>query len=202
AEIWKRNLKRLTSVIRNLLDLSRLESDAVQLNREEFDVAVTASHVVENFAVSSRDQEIALRLESDPGEIRMRGDEELMTQVLTNLIDNALRFARARIRVAVMRGENRGVRIEVWNDGPEVPEHERAAIFDKFHQARRPVGGKGYKGVGLGLAICRRDVELHGGTIEAENFDGGVRFVVSVPDLEAQENMQAPRQLSAAVGSS
>jgi signal transduction histidine kinase len=181
SEIWSRNLKRLSSVIRNLLDLSRLESDAVRLHIEKFDLAATAGHVVESFSAAVKDRDVALGVECDPETLVMRGDEELITQVLTNLVDNALRFARTRIRVAVGRDAHGHGWMSVWNDGPEIPEHEMDAIFDKFHQVRRPVGGKGYKGVGLGLAICRRDMELHGGTISVSNVDGGVRFDVRIP---------------------
>jgi signal transduction histidine kinase len=111
---------------------------------------------------------------------RVRGDGAALAQVVRNLVDNAVRHASSRVEVSV-REDDRGVELEVADDGPGVPEGERERVFERFvrlDEARaRDAGGSG-----LGLAIVQEIVRAHGGTVALSSSKaGGARFVVRLP---------------------
>jgi signal transduction histidine kinase len=118
-------------------------------------------------------------------------DYEKMAQVLTNLIDNAVKFVpeqNGRIEVLV---EDRveTVRVHIRDNGPGIPENEKERIFDRYAQVEGNLKPGKY-GTGLGLAICKELVNLHGGRIWVENSpSGGADFVFSLP--KAQEGKTA-----------
>ena len=104
-----------------------------------------------------------------------------LEQVLTNLLDNAIKYSPdgGTIEVAVSRSMDDALEIAIRDHGPGVPPEKRSLIFERFYQAH----GNGHKsGLGLGLYVSRQIVELHGGEITAEfPSDGGSRFVVVLP---------------------
>jgi signal transduction histidine kinase len=103
--------------------------------------------------------------------------------VVTNLVDNALRFARSRVTVKATAQED-GALVEIVDDGPGIPSDKIGALFNKFVQINRTVGG-GYKGTGLGLAICKEIMTLHGSKIDVESVLGaGTRFSFKLPRAE------------------
>jgi signal transduction histidine kinase len=109
-------------------------------------------------------------------------DPELIAEVLLNLVDNALRFAKGRVEIKASNLGARGVLFEVLDDGPGIPPDKMTSLFNKFVQVNRPKGGEGYKGTGLGLAICKEIMALHGTAIRVECPDGrGCRFSFALP---------------------
>jgi len=170
--------ERLNRFVGNLLDMTRLEAGALKLKRESCDVQDLVG-----CALSALDRRIGSRkiVTGIPADLPMvRMDMALMTQVLVNLVDNALKYApfESSIEIAA-RVESGRLIIEVADGGPGVPEADLRRIFDKFYRIPIPERAGG---TGLGLSICKGIVEAHGGKIKAENrAGGGLRVVVSLP---------------------
>ena len=192
VELAHRNVERLARMINNLLDLSRLESGSARANKKPTDLSGVAKEVLDGFGYAdTRGIKIDSRLDGVPP---VEADAEMMAQVITNLLDNAVRFARARVAVNVTP-EGGSVRVEVVDDGPGIPEDKIKDLFNKFTQLNRKAGG-GYKGTGLGLAICKEIMTLHGTKIDVASVVGaGTRFSFALPVTKAapKKRQEAPR---------
>jgi two-component system sensor histidine kinase KdpD len=109
-----------------------------------------------------------------------------MTQVLVNLLDNALKYSTVDSGIeltARIKGDM--LEVAVADHGPGIPEEDLQSVFDKFYRVHRP---EGVSGTGLGLAICKGIVEAHGGLIRAENREGGgAKFTVALPLAPGKE---------------
>ncbi|MBS7262495.1 MAG: HAMP domain-containing histidine kinase [Eubacteriales bacterium] len=182
--------KRLTRLIRDLLDLAQIESGQFPLNRTVFDInELTARTLVKQ---SSRIEEKGLDVQVDfaAENIKTDGDAERIAQVLTNLIDNAIKYVddNKRIRINTRRGKDGKVIVGVENSGM-LPEQEMDRIFDRFYigdKARSPGAG-----TGLGLSIVRRIIHEHGEDVFVENTDDGfVRFSFSLPGVKSEEHIK------------
>jgi signal transduction histidine kinase len=166
-------------MVEQLLDLSRMEAGEAVLEPRTFDLAElfdrvdteTALLITPSVSISARTEPEQLRLEADPDRIH---------QVLGNLVQNAVRFSPPGGTVEMLAtGSNGVVRIEVADEGPGIPAEERGRVFERFHSVDASRSGGG---AGLGLAISRWIVELHGGTIRAEGREPhGCRIVVELP---------------------
>jgi signal transduction histidine kinase len=176
-----RQVERLGRLVTQLLDLSRLESGAIPLQRQAFELRP----VLEEAAGESRlhappEVEVEVAVES-PGLVA-DGDPERVHQVVANLLENAVRHSPAGGRVRVTARPDRGrVAIEVTDEGPGIPEEEANRVFERFYRAD-PARASADGGAGLGLAIARWIVDLHGGDIRAERRQPtGCRMVVVLP---------------------
>ncbi len=173
-------VERLGRLVTQLLDLSRLESGAVPLDRQEFAIEPVLVHAVRESRLHAPDVEMTVQVE--PTSLAADGDPERVHQVVANLLENAVRHSPegGAVRVRAQRGE-RGVRIEVLDDGPGIPDDEATRVFERFYRsdsARATKDG----GAGLGLAIAQWIVELHGGEIHPERREPhGCRMVVTIP---------------------
>ena len=171
--------ERLSRLVDQLLELSQFESGAIQIDRQTFPVR----EVIEDAAAEVRPVRSDVRLISEVHEgLVATADPERIHEVLTNLLTNAVRHSpvggEVRVRGTPVTG---GVRIEVGDEGPGVPPEDVERIFDRFYRvdASRKSGAGG---AGLGLAIARSIVELHGGSIRAEpRFPAGCRIVIDLP---------------------
>ena len=168
---------RLTDLTSNMLRLSRMDSEQIQPRRETFslDEQLRQAVLLLEPKWSARD----LEMDVDLPEISWEGDAELLMQVWTNLIRNAVKYTdEGEIRI---RAEETGeaVRVTVEDTGCGMEPEVLARAFDRFYQADT---SRRREGSGLGLAIVRRIVELHGGTVTAESEPGkGSRFTVILP---------------------
>lgn len=172
-------VERLGRLVGQLLDLSRLESGAAPLQRKPFAVKELLEQAVREARLGDCPADLAV--DADPA-LTLTGDPERVHQVVANLLANAVRHSPEGGRVRVAAGAERDrVRIEVEDEGPGVPAAERHRIFERFYRsdaARSSDDG----GAGLGLAIARWIVDLHGGDIRAENLSPrGCRMVVELP---------------------
>lgn len=176
-----RHISRLTRLLNNFLDLSRLESRRSRIRRQPQDPRALIQEVVAGVRLANRGRPVALQLELPARLPGVRVDADMIAQVLGNLLDNSLRYARSRVTVrAALRDEE--VEVSVTDDGPGIPEERIGELFDKFVQLDRARGGEGYKGTGLGLAISREIVTLNEGRIWAENVPGrGACFRFTMP---------------------
>jgi signal transduction histidine kinase len=178
-------VERLGRLVDQLLDLSRLESGAVPLDRRTFDLRPmleqAADEVRLHAAGTGRDT-VDLSVAVDPPGLQVEADPERVHQVVANLLENAVQHSPSGGRVTVTAvADPGGVRVEVADQGPGIPEQEVSRVFERFYrvdQARSAGDG----GTGLGLAIARWIVELHGGDITVErNIPRGCRMVVALP---------------------
>jgi signal transduction histidine kinase len=170
--------EKLSKLLNQLLDITRLESGQLALDRRPVDVVPLVEQVV--FDMTGDDARCVVALDA-PSSLAGDIDPLRLEQVLTNLLDNAIKYSPdgASIDVAVARTSRGTIELSVRDRGPGIPPERRARIFERYYQAHddsvRP-------GLGLGLYISHQIVELHGGEIRAEfPPDGGARFVVHLP---------------------
>jgi signal transduction histidine kinase len=176
---------RLSGLVDQLLDLSKLESGAVPMQVDDVALKPLLEQVVKESEIHAREahqRTVRLHLTVEPSDLRVSADAGRLQQVVSNLVDNAIRHSPDDGRVEVSGHPTpEGVAIEVVDEGPGIAEEERERVFERFYrsdQARTSNGG----GSGLGLAIARWIVELHGGRIEVgENRPRGCRMSVSLP---------------------
>ncbi|WP_072944887.1 HAMP domain-containing sensor histidine kinase [Rhodococcus koreensis] len=164
--------ERLGRLVAELLDLSRVEGGAVQLEREIFPVREFLDDVVRQSEDPRR-----VTVDVQPPHLRADADTARLHQVVANLVDNAFRHGPARTEVVVRaRPDAGGVVLEVEDDGPGIAPGERSRVFERFTR-----GGSTDGGTGLGLAIARWAVDLHDGHIEVLDTAGGCCIRVSLP---------------------
>jgi signal transduction histidine kinase len=173
-------VERLGRLVVQLLDLSRLEAGTVPLDRHDFAVAPVLEHAVREQKLHAPGVVIEMNVD-EPG-LEADGDPERVHQVVANLLENAVRHSPAGGAVEVRaRRSASGVTIEVIDEGPGIPDQEASRVFERFYRAdsaRATSDG----GAGLGLAIARWIVDLHGGEIHPERREPhGCRMVVTLP---------------------
>jgi signal transduction histidine kinase len=173
-------VERLGRLVTQLLDLSRLESGAVPLDRQDFAIRPLLEHAVRESQLHAPGVNIFVDVESP--DLAADADPERVHQVVANLLENAVRYTPTAGRVDVVaRRERDGVRIEVCDEGPGIPEADAGRVFERFYRADQ-ARSSGDGGAGLGLAIAQWIVELHGGDIHPERREPhGCRMVVTLP---------------------
>jgi two-component system sensor histidine kinase KdpD len=167
---------RLSRLVRNLLDMTRLEAGALKIRKTPESVEEIVGSALGRTSDRLRGRKIETEI---PSELVAPVDSALVEQVLINLLENAAKYTpdRSPINVAARRRGD-SVEIDVADRGPGIPKEDAARVFDKFYRARESEGG----GVGLGLTVCRGIVEAHEGHIEVlERSGGGATFRISLP---------------------
>jgi signal transduction histidine kinase len=175
-----RQVERLGGLVEQLLDLSKLESGAVPLERERVSARGLLDEIVEEWRQQAEGRGLDLQVVVRPEALELDADLQRMHQVLANLVANAVRHSPAggRVVLGATGGQGR-VRLEVVDGGPGIPPAEATRVFERFYRADPARSGGGN---GLGLAIARWIVELHGGAIHAEQAEPhGCRIVVDLP---------------------
>jgi two-component system sensor histidine kinase KdpD len=178
---------QMSDLTANVLDMARLETGAVQVNLQWQPLDEVVGAVLTRLRKRREGRAVRADLDAVPPLVRL--DSVLIGQVLTNLLDNALKYTPAGTPVEVSAAPTgEGVRICVADRGPGLGAGEEQRVFEKFYRAQ-PEGGPG--GAGLGLTICKAAVEAHGGRIWAENRpDGGARFCFVLPQPDPPPEMQ------------
>lgn len=173
-------VERLGRLVRQILDLSRLESGAVPLERSRFRVEPLLEGAVREQQLHGTP--VAVDVDVDPTDLTADGDPERVHQVVANLLENAVRYTPTGGRVVVQARRGRdGVVIEVMDEGPGIPDGERVRVFERFYRADAARATRD-GGAGLGLAIARWIIDLHGGDIHPEPREPhGCRMVVTLP---------------------
>lgn len=175
-----READRLDRLLKNLLDMMRIEAGAVQLSKEWHPLDEVVGAALARLEGRLRDHAVNTAFPIDLPLVLVDG--VLLEQVVINLVENAVKYAPSGSAIDLSASaSDREVIAEVADRGPGIPFGEEARIFDKFYRARPAREG----GVGLGLTICRGIVETHGGRIWAENRSGGgAVFRFSIPLLD------------------
>ncbi len=176
--------ERLTRLINQVLDLSKIESGWSGWSLEDVDLREVLTESQAAVHQLYADKRVALEPRLPEGACLIKGDRDRLMQLVINLLSNAVKFCPADEGRVVLSLERvpAGFRLEVADNGPGIPPAERSRIFDKFHQVTSQQAGKP-QGSGLGLAISRRIVELHWGHIWVESEPGeGAQFLVELPE--------------------
>jgi signal transduction histidine kinase len=169
---------RLRGMIGDLLLVSQLEHGTFPLVKARVDIDELVRKSIKQVRREAEQKEVTLVQSTELGGTA-DADPTLIDRVLSNLLDNSLRFTPPGGRIAVQVSAHRGLELRVANSGPAIPLAERARIFEKF--ARGEAGDR-HLNAGLGLYFCRRAIEAHGGQIALEDYeDYPTCFHVSVP---------------------
>jgi len=179
AERIGREAERLDALTRDLLDLSRVERGTLDV--EPVDLVGLVKEVVGGYADRAEERRIKLSTELGPG-VALRGDRAQLGLLLSNLIDNALRYTPAKGAVCVRldAAESRAV-LQVTDTGQGIPAGELSRVFERFYRVDK-ARARQTGGTGLGLAIVRHVAEVHGGTVRVDSELGrGSTFTVTLP---------------------
>jgi PAS domain S-box-containing protein len=180
-EVIARNARTLLRHVDDLMDVSKLEANRMNMERVDTDLSRLARFVASHFEVLAQEKRLAHTLDVPEG-IHAVVDPDKMRRVLLNLLSNAFKFTPngGRVRLGLRAAGGR-VTIEVADSGPGIPEDLRAAVFERFRQIGRGPGRR-HGGMGLGLSIVHDFVALHGGTTSVTQApEGGALFVVDLP---------------------
>jgi NtrC-family two-component system sensor histidine kinase KinB len=176
----KEEVQRLNALVRNLLDLSRIEAGKIEMQIERTPVPLLFDKIRAVFAAQAQTQSVELSAEVETGLPQVLADPTKITWVLSNLVSNALRYTRAGGRIR-LKGERVGsqVHVSVVDDGAGIPPEYQSRVFEKFV---RVAGDASPGGSGLGLAICKEMIRAHRGSIWVESEPGaGSTFTFTLP---------------------
>jgi signal transduction histidine kinase len=175
----------LSQLITDLRDLSLADARQLSLRRQTVDLAALCQESVEAMRVWMDERQVSTSVRAE-GDTTAAVDPDRMRQVVQNLLHNAVRFTPAGGQVTVtvtgVSGDrDRWVMLEVEDDGPGIPAEDLSRVFEPFYRVD-PSRSRASGGTGMGLAVVRLLVQVHGGTVRAENRpSGGSRFIVQVP---------------------
>ncbi len=177
----RRSSDELLEFITSVLNLGRIESKAIQLHLQSKDVNSLVQEVVDKLDYLARSKQIEIRTELEPL-FSIKFDVDLIRQVLSNLVENAIKYSPDKSSILVSSEERDGlIVVQVADQGPGIPEDELPHIFMKFYRSRNAEGST-IKGSGLGLYLAKYFVELHKGRIQVDStLNQGSTFTVELP---------------------
>ena len=185
-EVIERNASAQRQIIEDLLDVSRIITGKLRINTQRVDLLLVIHAAIDAVRPAAEAKEIDLRTHFEAPDAIVRADVERLQQVLWNLLANAVKFTPQRGTVDLyLRAQGSLAEITIVDSGPGIPAEFLPRIFERFSQADGSSTRK-HGGLGLGLAIVRHLVELHGGTVSAGNRDenGGAVLTVLLPAIE------------------
>jgi signal transduction histidine kinase len=178
VEIIGRETGRLTKMVEELLEFTRIQDGRFRLNVERMDIGAEVEDAIFTYSRLMQREQISLRYDGAEDLPAIEGDPERLRQVLLNLLDNAVKYGHDGGGIEVSLGAADGwVRIAVRDHGPGIPTGELPRVKEKFYK-----GSGKERGSGIGLAVCEEIVTRHGGRLTIENApDGGVLATVLLP---------------------
>lgn len=184
--IMSKHTERISRIVEDMLVISRLESgEAAALNTEPFRIRACVHDVLERLESVIRTRQAEVVIESQVPDLQLLGDRFYWTQVLFNLIENALKqniHRGLRIEVGFEVKDDNGARIWIKDNGVGIPSADLPHIFRRFYRVEKHHSQQEIKGTGLGLSIVKRAVEAHGGIISVTSVPGQeTRFIMDLP---------------------
>lgn len=178
----RRNGRRLQELVQQILDLARLDTNALSLNPEVIEVSQFLRLIVESFESLTLQKKIKLTFEYNGDYFNAKIDRDKIQKVVTNLVSNAVKFTPEGGHIKVqLKQDNKNFILSVKDNGTGIEESRLDLIFDRFHTNHNKVIGSG-EGIGIGLSITKEFVDLHNGKIYVESKIGsGTLFTVSIP---------------------
>jgi len=182
--IADRNLKRLSTLINSLLDLSKLEAGKMEIKPEPSSIDKVIKESVDGLDVWAQSKHIRINRNIQDDLPNINIDADRITQVLINLLGNSIKFTPQQGNITVeaaMQGDNMAVEISIKDSGAGIAKEDLPKIFSKFYQSSERITSD-INGTGIGLSIAKEIVSLHGGKIWVESEKGqGARFVFTLP---------------------
>lgn len=180
--------RRLSSLATNILNLTKIENQNILTDISEFNLSEQIRSALLLLESKWGTRGIIPSLEFD--EINIRANEQLLKEVWLNLLDNAIKFSPDGGEIAVAMTERFGrITVSITNSGDEIPADAREKIFRKFYQADE---SHSTEGSGVGLAVVKKVVELHHGSVRVSCLDGKTTFTVSLPNPGRRAAIAAP----------
>ncbi|HEX3142935.1 MAG TPA: HAMP domain-containing sensor histidine kinase, partial [Pyrinomonadaceae bacterium] len=194
--IIRKESERLTALINNILDFSRIEAGRKEYEFRDTDIADLVRNTLDSYRYQIEQQGFQLDEAIDTELPAVRIDREAIARALVNLVNNALKYSKDDKYIGVkLYRDNGSVKLEVADHGIGIARRDQAKIFEKFYRAGDPLVHN-TKGSGLGLSLVRHITEAHGGEIEVESAPGaGSKFIMSLPLKPAVQ--QQPQTASA-----
>ena len=188
-QVSLRNASNLQRLVEELFELAKLDARQVQLRPEPLQIAELAQDVALKLAPEAQGAGVSLTVEPGGDLPLVTGDVGMIERVLTNLIENALRFTPSGGAVrAILHGEAGAVRVTVADTGTGIMPEDLPHVFERFYRADRSRARGSHDGAGLGLAIARQIVELHGSSLEVHSRPGeGASFSFVLPAHSAEQ---------------
>jgi signal transduction histidine kinase len=189
--IIRKESERLTALINNILDFSRIEAGRKEYDFRETDMRELVRNTLESYRYQI--EQHGFTLEEKIGDVPpLRVDREAMARSLVNLVNNALKYSQDRKYIAVnLYRENGSVKLEVIDHGIGIPPHEQTKIFEKFYRVGDPLVHN-TKGSGLGLSLVQHIAKAHGGDVVVDSAPGaGTKFTITLPVNPVENNGKA-----------
>jgi len=182
-------VERLTTLVDALLTLSRAEGGHTALRREPVALLDLTREVASHLSVLAEDKHQQIDLRSDEALAPVHVDRTVVREALINLLDNAIKYSPDGARIAVrLRGANGRATVEITDQGPGIAPEHQARIFERFYRIDK-ARSRELGGAGLGLAIAKWAIDVHGGSIEVESrVGGGSTFRVVLPSDTASDD--------------
>ncbi len=176
------SIDHLSRIISNLLDISKIEAGKLRLEKKSVDIVSLIKKVLRSFRLYAKSKEIKLETSFATKLSLVSADPDRLTQVLTNLIDNAIKFSHKNGEVFIKAKEEKDViEVSVADSGIGISPENFNRIFNKFQRVEKGISSK-LRGTGLGLPISREIIQLHGGKIWVESEEGrGSKFIFTLP---------------------
>ncbi len=190
-QIIRKESERLTALINNILDFSRIEAGRKEYDFRETDLRELVANTLESYRYQIEQHGFTLEEKIDPVP-PMRVDREAMARSLVNLVNNALKYSQDQKYIGVnLYPQNGAVKLEVIDHGIGIPNREQEKIFEKFYRVGDPLVHN-TKGSGLGLSLVRHIAHAHGGEVSVDSTPGqGSKFTITLPVQEAAIQKQA-----------
>ena len=175
-EVIERNARSQAQLIEDLLDITRITSGKISLELRPIDLVNVVSAAIDTVRPTAESKNISIERNFPTAPVIISGDHERLQQVIWNLLSNAVKFTpnNGRIEIRLRQSDRDSVEITVTDSGKGIEPEFLPFVFDRFRQQDGATTRK-YGGLGLGLAIVRNLVEMHGGTIRADSGGGGQR---------------------------
>jgi signal transduction histidine kinase len=181
-QIIRKESERLTALINNILDFSRIEAGRKEYEFRETDIAELVRNTLDSYRYQVEQQGFELKENIEPDLPQVYVDREAIARALVNLVNNALKYSnREKFLGVKLYKDNSKVKLEVEDHGIGIASRDQTKMFEKFYRAEDPLVHN-TKGSGLGLSLVQHITRAHGGDIEVESTPGrGSKFILSLP---------------------
>lgn len=192
--VLKQNSYRLLRLINNIMDITKVNSDSDQLNLVNCNIVSVLEEIVMSTVLYASEKKRNIIFDTDNEEIILACDEDKIERIMLNLISNAIKFSDCDTDIEVKINTNldlNRVYISVKNYGSNIEFKDREKIFERFYRVDNSLNRKN-EGCGIGLFLCRKFIEMHGGEIFLDNIDNGTQFSFYLPINITEEKINNP----------